>query len=142
MFFCTQKIITHGGALLKCGLLVCSDLLPLVVVEDRGHEEEDGMAEEPQAASLQRTRGRPRDHLTNCRLSICWCVCVWGGETLVIGAVYLGEAEVKVPLQGAPLSGGDLVEDRGQQEGQDHSQSHEEETRQTLLGVVAVMFAL
>lgn len=60
----------------------------------------------------------------------------------MIGAVYLGEAEVEVPLQGAPLSGGDLVEDRGQQEGQDHSQSHEEETRQTLLGVVAVMFAL
>lgn len=56
--------------------------------------------------------------------------------------VYLGEAEVEVSLQGAPLSGGDLVEDRGQQEGKDHSQSHEEETCETLLGVVAVMLTL
>lgn len=56
--------------------------------------------------------------------------------------VYLGEAQVEVSLQGAPLSGDDLVEDRGQQESHDHPQSHEEEPRQTLLGVVAVMLTL
>lgn len=54
----------------------------------------------------------------------------------------LGEAEVEVSLQGAPLSGDDLVEDGGQQEGQAHSQSYEEEACQTLLGVIAVMVAL
>lgn len=44
---------------------------------------------------------------------------------LVWSVVYLGKAEVEVSLQGASLSGDDLVEDRGQQEGQTHSQSHE-----------------
>lgn len=113
---------------------VRSNLLPLVLVEDRRHEEEDGVAEEPQEASLQRTQRRPRDHRMTCgSISICLeCNC----------AAYFGEAEVEVSLQGAPLSGGDLVEDRGQQEGQHHSQSHEEEPCQTLLGVVAVMLAL
>lgn len=60
------------------------------------------------------------------------CVCVW----------YLGEAEVEVPLQGAPLRGDDLVEDGGQQQGQDHPQTHQEETRQVLLDEVAVMTPL
>lgn len=55
---------------------------------------------------------------------------------------YLGEAQVEVSLQGAPLGGDDLVEDRGQQESHDHPQSHEEEPCQTLLGVVAVMLTL
>lgn len=61
---------------------------------------------------------------------------------LALGVTHLSEAEVEVSLQGAPLGGDDLVEDGGQQEGQDHSQSHEEEPRQILLGVVAVMFTL
>lgn len=57
-------------------------------------------------------------------------------------AAYFGKAEVEVPLQGAPLSGDDLVKDGGQQEGQQHFQSHEEEPCQTLLGVVAVVLGL
>lgn len=61
---------------------------------------------------------------------------------LAHSVVYLGEAEVEVSLQCASLSGDDLVEDRGQQEGQTHSQSHEEETCQALLSMVAVMFTL
>lgn len=56
--------------------------------------------------------------------------------------VYLGETEVEVSFQGAPFGGDDLVEDRGQQDSQAHSQSHEEDTCQTLLGVVAVMFTV
>lgn len=56
--------------------------------------------------------------------------------------VYFGETEVKVSLQGTPLSGDDLVKDWGQQEGEHHSQSHEEESSQALLGVVAVVLAL
>lgn len=61
---------------------------------------------------------------------------------LLHSELYLSEGEVEVSLQGAPLSGDDLVEDGGQQQGQAHPQSDEEETCQTLLGVVAVMFAL
>lgn len=39
-----------------CGGRVCSDLFPLVLVEDDGREEEDGMAKKPQEASLNRTQ--------------------------------------------------------------------------------------
>lgn len=53
--------------------------------------------------------------------------------------LYFGEAEVEVSLQGAPLGGDDLVEDGGQQEGEQHSERHEEEPCQALLGVVAVV---
>lgn len=56
-----------------------------------------------------------------------------------VGVIYLGKAEVKVSLQGAPLRWCDLVEDGGQQEGQDHSKHHEEDPRHALLGVVAVV---
>lgn len=104
-----------------------------MLVEDGGHEEEDGVAEEPQEASLQRTGGRARDELRVCTRFSGGCVSL---------PCYLGEAEVEVSLQGAPLSGDDLVEDGGQQQGEDYPESHEEETCQTLLGVVAVMFAL
>lgn len=63
-------------------------------------------------------------------------------SVLLRNRFYLGEAEVEVSLQGAPLGGDDLVEDGGQQEGQAHSQSHEEETGHTLLGVIAVVLTL
>lgn len=57
-------------------------------------------------------------------------------------AAYLGEAEVEVPLQSAPLGGDDLIKDRGQQERQQDPEGHEEESCQTLLRVVAVVLAL
>lgn len=116
---------------------MCSNLLSLVLVEDNRHEKEDRVAEEPQEASLWKIQGKPHDHLMNCRQ-----VFVWLEVQSVHCVVYLGEAQVEVSLQGAPLSGDDLVEDRGQQESHDHPQSHEEEPRQTLLGVVAVMLTL
>lgn len=56
--------------------------------------------------------------------------------------VNLGEAEVEVSLQGAPLGGDDLVEDWGQQEGQGHPQGDEEEAGNAALAVVAVMFTI
>lgn len=68
--------------------------------------------------------------------------CINVGSVLVRGAAYFGEAEVEVPLQSAPFSGDDLVKDRGQQKGQQDSERHEEESSQTLLWVVAVMFTL
>lgn len=76
----------------------------------------------------------PSDDL---QVNISW---EFGRSVSVI--VYFGETEVEVSLQGTPLSGDDLVKDWGQQEGEHHSQSHEEEPSQTLLGVVAVVLAL
>ena len=61
---------------------------------------------------------------------------------LCIYMSYLGEAQVEVSLQGAPLSGDDLVEDGGQQEGEDHPEKHEEQSGDTLLDVEAVMLTL
>lgn len=96
--------------MLKCGRHACTHLFPLVLVEDDGREEEDGMAEKPQEASLH---------------TIQWRVHTWafhqqrGGSgtvsVIMQGASYFGEAEVEVPLKSASLSGDDLVKDRGQQ---------------------------
>lgn len=95
---------------------MASHLFPLVVVEDHRHEDEDGVTKEPQEAALWR-----EDNLEVRRLS---------GSEAAGGAqsCYLSKAEVEVSLQGAPLCGDDLAEDGGQQEGQRHSQSQEEET--------------
>jgi len=103
-----------------------------VLVEDGRQEEEDGVTKEPQEASLRKTQGGC-DHLeTRGGGGGYWCVC----------GCHLGEAEVEVSLQGAPLGGDDLVEHRGQQQGQAHFQGYEQEAGQTLLGVVAVMLTL
>lgn len=117
-----------------------SDLLPLVLVEDGRREEEDGVAEEPQEASLHRTQRRVHDHPQVILFILGGHAYGGGWERRAV--FYLGEAQEEVPLQGAPLSGDDLVQDRGQQESQHHPQSHEEEPRQALLGVVAVVLAL
>jgi len=85
------------------------------------------MTEEPQEAALQRAEMR---HTVFMSSGCC------------AQSRYLSETEVEVSLQGAPLGGNDLVEDGGQQEGQAHSQSYEEDTCQTPLGVVAVMLTL
>lgn len=64
------------------------------------------------------------------------------GRRLQAAEAYLSKAQVEVSLQGAPLSGDDLVEDRGQQEGEAHSQDDEEDAGQAPLDVVAVVFTL
>lgn len=119
------------------GGCVCSNLFPLVLVEDDWCEEKDGVTEKPQEASLDKTQRRLHT----------WALHQQRGGSSVEGvlvraAAYFGEAEVEVPLQSAPFSGDDLVKDRGQQEGQQDSERHEEESSQTLLWVVAVMLTL
>ncbi len=84
---------------------MCSNLLPLVLVEYYRCEEEDGMAEEPQEASLQGSQERPCDLLMKCQQ-----ILIHLDRIFVCCVVYLGEAEIEVSLQGTPLSGDDLVE--------------------------------
>lgn len=119
--------------MLKCGGGACTHLFPLVLVEDDRCEEEDGVAEKPQEASLQ-------DTMKSTHMSISPAAGDSGMESVIMqGAAYFGEAEVEVPLKSASLSGDDLVKDRGQQECQQDSKGHKKEPSQTLLCVVAVM---
>lgn len=116
--------------MLKCGGHACTHLFPLVLVEDNRCEEEDGVAEKPQEASLHRTH-TSAFHQQQGDSSM---------ESVIMqGAAYFGEAEVEVPLKSTSLSGDDLIKDRGQQECQQDSKGHKKESGQTLLHVVAVM---
>lgn len=51
----TRSVDHDGGPMPKCGGGACTHLFPLVLVEDDRCEEEDGVAEKPQEASLQDT---------------------------------------------------------------------------------------
>lgn len=54
----------------------------------------------------------------------------------------LGEAEVEVSLECAPLGGGDGVEDRGEQQSEDDPQSKEQQASGALLTMKTVMIGV
>ena len=76
-----------------------------------------------------------KDH-TTVRVRVCVCVCVFERECV---RAHLGEAEVEVPLQRAPLRGDDLVEDRGQDDRHGDPEHHQQPPGNAALGVEAVV---